>query len=75
LQQQRQVDRHLKNLLLVRNRAAHHEPIHRRNLVRDLDAAVAAASWVGPSAGKWVADLSTLATIADAKPILPAQAN
>ena len=75
LQQQRQVDHHLKNLLLVRNRAAHHEPIHRRNLVRDLDAAVAATSWVDPIAGKWVADLSTLATIADSKPILPVPAN
>lgn len=40
LQRQRQVDRHLKNLLLVRNRAAHHEPIHRRDLLRDLVAAV-----------------------------------
>jgi len=75
LHKQRQIDHHLKNLLLVRNRAAHHEPIHHRNLVRDLDAAVAVTSWVDPSAGKWVADLSTLATIADAKPILPAPAN
>jgi len=75
LQQQRQVDRHLKNLLLVRNRAAHHEPIHRRNLVRDLDAAVAVTSWVDPNAGEWVADLSTLGRVVDAKPTLPAPAN
>jgi hypothetical protein len=75
LQEQRQVDRHLKNLLLVRNRAAHHEPIHRRNLLRDLDAAVAVTSWVDPSAGEWVADLSTLRTVINAKPTPPAPAN
>lgn len=74
LQEQRQVDRYLKNLLLVRNRAAHHEPIHRRNLGRDLDAAVAVTSWVDPNAGDWVADLSTLGRVVDAKPTLPAPA-
>ena len=67
-QQQRHVDRHLKDLLLVRNRAAHHEPIHRRNLARDLAAAVEIASWVAPEAGEWVADLSTIASIAESTP-------
>lgn len=43
-QQQREVDRHLQNLLLVRNRAAHHEPIHRRNLAQDLRASIEIAS-------------------------------
>lgn len=60
LQRQRQVDRHLRNLLLVRNRAAHHEPIHRRDLARDLAAAVEVTSWVDQTAGDWVSDLSTL---------------
>lgn len=71
LQRQRQVDRHLKNLLLVRNRAAHHEPIHRRDLVRDLGAAVEVTSWVDPSAGAWVADLSTIAEVVALKPTRP----
>ena len=71
LQQQRQVDRHLKNLLLVRNRAAHHEPIHRRDLLRDLEAAVEVTSWVDPSAGAWVADLSTIAEVVALKPTRP----
>ena len=30
----REVEHHLANLMLVRNRAAHHEPIHRRDLDR-----------------------------------------
>jgi hypothetical protein len=71
LQQQRQVDRHLKDLLLVRNRAAHHEPIHRRDLARDLAAAVQVTSWVDPTAGDWVADLSTLSETISRKPTVP----
>lgn len=68
LQQQRQVERHLKNLLLVRNRAAHHELIHRRNLLRDLKAAVEVTSWVDPSAGDWVAELSTIEEVVGDRP-------
>ncbi len=71
LQLQRQVDRHLTNLLLVRNRAAHHEPIHRRNLLRDLDAAVTLTSWVDSNAGEWIADLSTLEEVVGVKPAGP----
>jgi len=71
LQQQRQVDRHLKNLLLVRNRAAHHEPIHRRDLLRDLTAAVDVTSWVDPNVGDWVAGLSTIAEVIALKPPRP----
>jgi hypothetical protein len=70
-QQQRQVDRHLKDLHLVRNRAAHHEPIHRRDLSRDLAAAVEIAAWIDPAAGEWVADLSTLTEVISNKPARP----
>lgn len=68
-EQQRQVDRNLKNLLLVRNRAAHHEPIHRRNLAQDLRASIEIASWVSPEAGDWVADLSTIADVVANRPV------
>ena len=71
LQQQRQVDSHLKNLLLVRNRAAHHEPIHRRDLARDLAAAVDVTAWVHPAAGEWVADLSTITAVVANKTVRP----
>ncbi len=67
-QQQREVDQRLKNLLLVRNRAAHHEPIHRRDLARDLAAAIEITSWIEPTAGEWVADMSTLTDILARKP-------
>lgn len=71
LQGQRQVDRHLQNLLLVRNRAAHHEPIHRRDLLRDLAAAVEVTTWVDPRAGNWVADMSMIAGVVAERPSLP----
>jgi len=71
LQQQRRVDRRLQNLLFVRNRAAHHEPIHRRDLLRDVDAAVALTSWVDPNAGEWIADLSTIDEVVGVKPVRP----
>jgi hypothetical protein len=51
-QQRRQIDCYLQALQLVRNRAAHHEPIHRRDLRKDLEAAVEISSWVHPTAGQ-----------------------
>ena len=50
----------LKSLNLVRNRAAHNEPIHRRHLMEDLATAVAVASWIHPVAGAWVATRSMI---------------
>lgn len=71
LRQQRQVDHLLRDLLLVRNRAAHHEPIHRRDLLRDLNAAVTLTSWVDPVAGDWVGRLSMIGDVVAAKPTPP----
>lgn len=48
------VDHALGNLLIVRNRAAHHEPLHRRHLTRDVAMATEIASWITPEAGRWV---------------------
>ena len=71
LRQQQQVDHLLRDLLLVRNRAAHHEPIHRRDLLRDLNAAVTLTSWVDPVAGDWVGRLSMIGDVVAAKPTPP----
>lgn len=40
----------LKSLHFVRNRAAHHEPIHRRDLTRDLHTSAEIAGWISPTA-------------------------
>lgn len=64
----RRVERHLADLMLVRNRAAHHEPVHRRNLMDDLSAAVELLTWVHPDAGAWIAAKSTIPGVMSVKP-------
>lgn len=64
----REVDRRLASLLLVRNRAAHHEPIHRRNLTNDWKVAVELAAWVHTDAGAWVSSRSTLNVVMGQRP-------
>ena len=64
----REVERRMADLLLVRNRAAHHEPIHRRNLAKDHRDAVQLASWIDAAAGAWVHQQSRLATVAQSRP-------
>lgn len=53
-QRRKLVEQRMQRLSFVRNRAAHHEPIHQRNLVRDVDDAVNLMSWVSPDAAGWV---------------------
>lgn len=67
----REVERRLADLMLVRNRAAHHEPIHRRDLTRDLEAAVQLAAWVHPHAGSWLAATLTIPDVMTTKPTQP----
>lgn len=67
----RRVERHLAGLMLVRNRAAHHEPIHRRNLLGDLTAAAELLTWVHPDAGAWITAKSTIPPVVSVKPTPP----
>jgi hypothetical protein len=62
------VEHRLDNLTVVRNRAAHHEPIHKRNLGRDLQNSFELLTWVNPEAAAWAMDVSTLAEVIAAKP-------
>lgn len=64
----REVERHLSDLMLVRNRAAHHEPIHRRNLLADLAAAIEVVTWIHPDAGRWIKETSMIPASVSAKP-------
>lgn len=50
----------LQNLNLVRNRVAHLEPIHRRDLERDLNDAINLANWIDPVAGEWLSRQSRI---------------
>ncbi|GAA1740911.1 hypothetical protein [Microbacterium paludicola] len=67
-QRQRDVAFRFQQLHFVRNRAAHHEPIHQRDLIKDYDLAVELAEWVAPAAARWVRKLSTLPAVVAARP-------
>jgi hypothetical protein len=62
------VEKRLQRIHFVRNRAAHHEPIHRRDLGRDLTAAVELSAWISPDAASWVTERSSINAVIDAKP-------
>lgn len=47
----------------ARNRGAHHEPVHGRDLRHDLQRAVTVASWVSPDTGAWVEAISTIPAV------------
>jgi hypothetical protein len=65
-----EVERRLHNLMIVRNRAAHHEPIHRRDLARDFADAVTLVGWVNPEGAVWLQARSDLLQIAaERKPL------
>ncbi len=69
------VDSILRELNFVRNRAAHHEPMIRRDLSRDLHRSVTICSWVAPTAGAWLQARSGLADIVASRPPTAGRAN
>lgn len=60
--------RRLQQLHFVRNRAAHHEPIHARNLQRDHDFALELLGWISPHAAFWAADTTSIEAVLRARP-------
>lgn len=56
---QRDVAFRLQQLNFVRNRAAHHEPIHQRDLAKDSALAIELVGWVSPVAARWVRKVSS----------------
>jgi hypothetical protein len=66
LTRQRDVRATMQQLHFVRNRAAHHEPIHGRHLARDLALAIELLGWVSPVAASWASTTTSLGgTIAE----------
>ncbi len=49
------VERRLASITYLRNRIAHHEPIHHLRIEAYLGMAAEAGSWISPAAGEWVA--------------------
>ncbi len=57
---QRVLEGHVEQINFLRNRAAHHEPIHRRDLLSDLHRAIYVADCIDPVAGRWIRSRETL---------------
>lgn len=68
LTRQRAVKQHFQQLHFVRNRAAHHEPIHNRDLRRDHLLALELLGWVSPPAANWANAVSGLPAILEQRP-------
>lgn len=68
LTRQRAVRTRLQQLHFVRNRAAHHEPIHQRDLRRDHDYAIELLGWISPVAADWARSVTSLRAVLDARP-------
>lgn len=61
----------LQQLTYVRNRAAHHEPIHRRDPLKDIHSATTLVSWVSPDAAAWIEGTTNVRNVVAAKPVNP----
>lgn len=68
LTRQRQVRARMQQLHFVRNRAAHHEPIHQRDLHRDRSDAIELLGWINPVAAEWATEVASLPAVLDARP-------
>lgn len=50
------VERSIERLWFLRNRIGHHEPIHRRNVHRDLASMTSLLDWICPDTSSWATD-------------------
>ncbi|MGH3373283.1 MAG: hypothetical protein ACRDP6_00950 [Actinoallomurus sp.] len=64
----REVERHLAALHLLRNRIAHHEPIHLLDLAELRVLTLALASWVDAGAATWIAGGDSVGRLLRARP-------
>lgn len=67
-QKQTALEAHAQQLLFLRNRAAHHEPLHRRNLASDLTRALDLVGSIHPAARDWVASTQRLSALLRERP-------
>lgn len=62
------VEDRVQRLHFLRNRIAHHEPIHERNLQRDRRELLELVSWICPHCCAWVVANSSSEQVLDARP-------
>ena len=66
-QHRRRIESDLEQLLYLRNRAAHHEPIHRRDLMADLERAIALLACIDPEAARWCRQRERLSDVVSSR--------
>lgn len=59
----RAVDDRIQRIHFLRNRVAHHEPLHRRNLKQDLDSIAQLAGWISADTREWIVGASRAAGV------------
>ena len=63
-----EVEDRMQRLHFLRNRIAHHEPIHRRNLSRDYSHLLELTGWICSDYRAWIATTSRTLTVLAARP-------
>jgi hypothetical protein len=58
----------VERLHALRNRVAHHEPIHAKNLAARYAELLAVAGWIDPAAAEWIAETSRVPAIIAVRP-------
>jgi hypothetical protein len=58
----------IDGLHVLRNRVAHHEPIHSINVVARHQEALRVANWIDPAAAAWINDISQVPAVLAARP-------
>jgi hypothetical protein len=62
------VDERMQRLHFLRNRIAHHEPVHQRDLRRDHNDLLAVAGWICPATRDWIANTSRCLSVLARRP-------
>lgn len=64
----RDVEDRIQRIHYLRNRIAHHEPIHQRNLQRDLTGIENVVGWICADTHSWITATSRVRTVLQARP-------
>jgi hypothetical protein len=70
-QRRREIHEPLKRLNRLRNRIAHHEPIHQRDLRRDHNDVMRVIAAICPVTAGWVEQNSSIKATLAARPVVP----
>ena len=62
------VEARIQRLHFLRNRIAHHEPIHERDLQREVVGAMEVVTWICADTYSWMQDTSRVETVLAMRP-------